>query len=411
MAFVLGAGSGAFAGGQLFNIFCGRFSDDSMSLYGRRRPFIFICAGILFIAFSLLWAGFSLGWPVCFMMSYFLIGLGIFAINTLAFSLLNDQLGTHQIGMAGGIAALLDVCSLVITTILVLVLVSDDATPYFCYVLCLIIACCIPYLFITEVPLTTPQVSASILDKAYRIFTDPSERDFLKSLCVEVFNGFQFASKPYAMAGLKDVMHVRDPADRIFFMNTGLLVTFGVALPMTIVLGKFIGESMQRVKLSIWAVAITNAMGIAVVLLMISPFVNDTEETNNVQKVLWYVSCVFNGVAYGFWTTVGGVLYMATLSNQHETAMSKTFRAPFAGAGGLIGSLVYGVLIMPWFKNDDSSITFNGFLVTFGVAMVACIFMGVSGQLVRRTSFRTSAEDDESVVDENNHLSWDLGIV
>ena len=164
-------------------------------------------------------------------------------------------------------------------------------------------------------------------------------------------------------------------------------------------------------KLIVWGVALTNAMAYVLILFMKAPFVNDTEETNDAQKALWYVSCVFNGLSYGFWATVAGVLYMATLSNQHETAMSKTFRAPFAGAGGLIGSLVYGVLIMPWFKNDDNSITFNGFLVTFGVAMVACIFMGVSGQLVRRTSFRTSAEDDESVVDENNHLSWDLGIV
>ena len=147
----IGAGSGAFAVGQLFIIFCGRFSDDSMSPYGRRRPFIFFCAVILFIAFSLLWASDNFGWPVSFIMSYFLIGFGINFVATLSFSLLNDQLATDQIGMAGGIAALLDVCSMVITTILVLVIISDDATPYFFYVLCLIIVCCIPYLFISYI--------------------------------------------------------------------------------------------------------------------------------------------------------------------------------------------------------------------------------------------------------------------
>ena len=161
---------------------------------------------------------------------------------------------------------------------------------------------------------------------------------------------------------------------------------------------RFIGESMQRVKCIVWGFAITNAVAYVVILLMASRFVNDTKQTNNAQIVLWYLSSVFNGLAFGFWTTVAGVLYMVTLSNQHETAMSKTFRAPFGGGGAFIGSFVYGVLIMPWFKDDDNSFTFNGFLVTFGVAIVASILMGVCGQLVKRTSFRTSAEDDENAV-------------
>ena len=138
------------------------------------------------------------------------------------FSLLNDSLADDQLGTGSGFQAFNGLMGVLFGFWFIVNFVEDGddgCKPFYMLVSMAPILLLLPYYFVNEAQLLeVPQGEHSIWDKSKRMLTDPEERDFAKTLVMQICKMSEDANTSFKMFNVRDMMRVTDFVMYIFHL-------------------------------------------------------------------------------------------------------------------------------------------------------------------------------------------------
>ena len=233
------------------------YSDICLSKWGRRRPFIALGVLIQFVGTVGMWWSSHIDGGSMYLISNFVASYGFGMIYSIVFALLNDQLSIHQLGYGGGWISGVNLLGAVFGFLFILVFIKSNFTWFYVLLTFLPVPLLLLYLFVPETPLRAipaDHENHSVYSKAWRVLFNPEERDFLRTILLQVCQHAESALTPFKLLFVRDMMNVHDVQTQNQLVGWNAITIAAVAIPVALAVGKFCdnGDMMWRQKFCIY---------------------------------------------------------------------------------------------------------------------------------------------------------------